>query len=73
MLQRNLELESGLFSNVDTRVEYYLQLSSTDLTTGLSIWEGEEPIIKEGSYAPRWGKKIHKCFINKLMPHMCFL
>lgn len=54
MLQRNLKLESGIFSSVDTRVEYYLQLTLTDLNTGLSIWEDEQPIIKEGSHAPTW-------------------
>ncbi|MBO7644928.1 MAG: penicillin-binding protein activator LpoB [Alphaproteobacteria bacterium] len=54
MLQRNLELESGWFSSTDTRVEYYLQLTLTDLKTGLSIWEDEQPIIKEGDHAPTW-------------------
>ncbi len=54
MLQRNLKLESGWFSSVDTRVEYYLQLTLTDLNTGLSIWEDEQPIIKEGTHAPTW-------------------
>ncbi len=54
MLQRNLKLESGWFSAVDTRVEYYLQLTLTDLKTGLSVWEDEQPIVKEGKYAPTW-------------------
>jgi len=54
MLQRNLKLESGIFSSVDTRVEYYLQLTLTDLNTGLSVWEDEQPIIKEGTHAPTW-------------------
>ena len=54
MLQRNLKLESGWLSSVDTRVEYYLQLTLTDLNTGLSVWEDEQPIIKEGSHAPTW-------------------
>ena len=54
MLQRNLKLESGWFSSVDTRVEYYLQLTLTDLKTGLSVWEDEEPIIKQGDHAPTW-------------------
>ncbi|MBR3147843.1 MAG: penicillin-binding protein activator LpoB [Alphaproteobacteria bacterium] len=54
MLQRNLKLESGWFSSVDTRVEYYLQLTLTDLKTGLSVWEDERPIIKEGKDAPTW-------------------
>jgi len=54
MLQRNLKLESGIFSSVDTRVEYYLQLTLTDLNTGLSVWEDEQPIIKEGTHVPTW-------------------
>lgn len=54
MIQRNLKLESGWFSSVDTRVEYYLQLTLTDLKTGLSVWEDEQPIVKEGSHAPTW-------------------
>ena len=54
MLLRKLKLESGWFSSVDTRVEYYLQLTLTDLKTGLSVWEDEQPIIKEGKDAPTW-------------------
>ena len=54
MIQRNLKLESGILSSVDTRVEYYLQLTLTDLKTGLSVWEDEQPIIKEGTHAPTW-------------------
>ena len=54
MLQRNLKIESGWFSSVDTRVEYYLQLTLTDLKTGLSVWEDEKPIVKEGDHAPTW-------------------
>ncbi|MFQ6760273.1 MAG: penicillin-binding protein activator LpoB [Alphaproteobacteria bacterium] len=54
MLQRNLKLESGWFSSVDTRVEYYLQLTLTDLKTGLAVWEDEQPIVKEGTHAPTW-------------------
>ena len=54
MLQRNLKIESGWFSSVDTRVEYYLQLTLTDLKTGLSVWEDEQPIVKEGDHAPTW-------------------
>lgn len=54
MLQRNMKLESGWFSSIDTRVEYYLQLTLTDLKTGLSVWEDEQPIIKEGDHAPTW-------------------
>ena len=54
MIQRNLKLQSGWFSSTDTRVEYYLQLTLTDLKTGLSVWEDEQPIVKEGDHAPTW-------------------
>lgn len=54
MLQRNLKLKSGWFSSVDTRVEYYLQMTLTDVKTGLALWEDEQPIIKEGDHAPTW-------------------
>ena len=54
MIQRNLKLDSGWFSSVDTRVEYYLQMTLTDLKSGLSVWEDEQPIIKEGKDAPTW-------------------
>ncbi|MBQ0013167.1 MAG: penicillin-binding protein activator LpoB [Proteobacteria bacterium] len=54
MIQRNLDTDSGWFSRVDTRVEYYLQLTLTDLKTGLSVWEDEEPILKTGTDAPTW-------------------
>lgn len=54
MIQRNLNIDSGWFSRVDTRVEYYLQMTLTDLKTGLSVWEGEEPILKTGTDAPTW-------------------
>lgn len=54
MLQRNLKLDPGWFSSVDERVEYYLQMTLTDLDTGLSVWEDEQPIIKEGKDAPTW-------------------
>lgn len=54
MLQRNIKLKSGWFSSTDTRVEYYLQLTLTDLKTGLSVWEDEQPIVKEGDHAPNW-------------------
>jgi PBP1b-binding outer membrane lipoprotein LpoB len=54
MLQRNLDLDAGWFSAVDTRVEYYLQLTLTDIKTGLSVWEDERPIVKEGADAPTW-------------------
>lgn len=54
MIQRNLKLQSGWFSSVDTRVEYYLQLALTNVKTGLTVWEDEKPIIKEGDHAPNW-------------------
>ena len=54
MIQRNLKLQSGWFSSVDTRVEYYLQLALTDVKTGLTVWEDEKPIVKEGDHAPTW-------------------
>jgi PBP1b-binding outer membrane lipoprotein LpoB len=54
MIQRNMKLKSGWFSSTDTRIEYYLQLTLTDLKTGLSIWENEQPIVKEGDHAPTW-------------------
>jgi len=54
MIQRNLQLQSGMFSSRNERVEYYLQLVLTDLRTGLSVWEDEKPILKEGRRAPRW-------------------
>ena len=54
MIQRNMKLQSGWLSSTDTRVEYYLQLTLTDLKTGLSVWEDEKPIIKEGDHAPTW-------------------
>lgn len=33
----------------EQQVEYYIQLSLTDLASGLAFWEGETPIIKRGS------------------------
>lgn len=43
ILQRNHK------AGKEQQVEYYIQLSLTDLTTGLAIWEAETPIIKRGS------------------------
>jgi hypothetical protein len=54
MIQRNLHVPGGTFSRSQERVEYYLQLVLTDLRTGLSTWEEERPIIKQGRNAPRW-------------------
>lgn len=49
IIQRNLKLDWG-----KERVEYLIQLSLTDLNTGLALWEDERPIIKEGDDAPTW-------------------
>jgi uncharacterized protein (TIGR02722 family) len=54
MIQRNLKIDSGWFDSRDTRVEYYLQLTLTNLKTGLTVWEDEQPIVKEGKDAPTW-------------------
>lgn len=44
IFQRNLR------QNEDTQqVEYYFQLTLTNLRNGLAVWEGETPIIKRGS------------------------
>lgn len=43
ILQRNHKVGG------EQQVEYYIQLSLTDLATGLAFWEGETPIIKRGS------------------------
>ena len=48
MIQRNIK------ESRKERVEYYFQLTLTDINTGLSVWEGTEPIIKRGSKAPTW-------------------
>ena len=45
ILQRNRKVGR------EQQVEYYLQLSLTDLTTGLALWEGESQVIKRGSNA----------------------
>ncbi|MDX1459347.1 MAG: hypothetical protein R3276_17270 [Marinobacter sp.] len=42
-MQRNHKVED------EQQVEYYFQLSLTDLRQGLAIWENETPIIKRGS------------------------
>lgn len=49
IIQKNLKLDWG-----KERVEYYFQLSLTDINTGLVVWEDEKPIIKEGKNAPIW-------------------
>lgn len=43
ILQRNHKVGK------EQQVEYYIQLSLTDLGSGLAIWEGETPIIKRGT------------------------
>lgn len=49
IIQKNLKLDWG-----KERVEYYFQLSLTDINSGLVVWEEEKPIIKEGDKAPIW-------------------
>ena len=49
IIQKNLKLDWG-----KERVEYYFQMSLTDINSGLVIWEEEKPIIKEGKEAPIW-------------------
>ncbi len=44
IIQRNNRVNSG-----EQLVEYYFQLTLTDLSNGLGIWEGETPIRKLGS------------------------
>ncbi len=54
MIQRNLPVQTGWFDRNDSRVEYYLQLTLSDVNTGLSVWEEEKPIVKEGTRVPTW-------------------
>jgi uncharacterized protein (TIGR02722 family) len=54
LIQKNLKLDKSFLSSSKERVEYYIQLSLTDLNTGLALWENETPIIKEGKKAPTW-------------------
>lgn len=44
ILQRNIRVDSST-----QRVEYYFQLSLTDINTGLALWEDERVIGKRGS------------------------
>ncbi len=44
IIQRNSTLTNG-----DTEVDYYMQLSLTDIKTGLAYWEGQTIIRKAGS------------------------
>lgn len=49
IIQKNISLGRN-----KTRVEYYVQLTLSDIESGLAFWEGETPIIKEGNKAPIW-------------------
>ena len=44
IIQRNVKVSSGI-----QQVEYYFQLTLTDINTGLAYWEGESVIGKRGS------------------------
>lgn len=44
IIQRNVRVNNGT-----QQVEYYFQLSLTDINTGLAFWEGESVIGKRGS------------------------
>jgi len=44
IIQRNVKVSSGT-----QQVEYYFQLTLTDINTGLASWEGESVIGKRGS------------------------
>lgn len=44
IIQRNIRVDRGT-----QQVEYYFQLSLTDINTGLAFWEGETVIGKRGS------------------------
>ncbi|MBU0736435.1 MAG: penicillin-binding protein activator LpoB [Proteobacteria bacterium] len=44
IIQRNVKVSSGT-----QQVEYYFQLTLTDINTGLAFWEGESVIGKRGS------------------------
>ena len=54
MIQRNFQLRTCWLCSSKERVEYYLQLTLTEVKTGLSVWEQVEPIVKEGRNAPTW-------------------
>lgn len=54
MIQRNLKVDTCWLCASKERVEYYLQMTLSDVRTGLSVWEDEQPIIKEGKRAPTW-------------------
>lgn len=46
ILQRNIKMQGG-----KQQIEYYFQLTLTDLASGLATWENEYPIIKRASNA----------------------
>lgn len=46
ILQRNIRMSGG-----KQQIEYYFQLTMTELASGLAVWENELPIIKRASNA----------------------
>jgi uncharacterized protein (TIGR02722 family) len=46
IIQRNLRMTGG-----KQQIEYYFQLTMTELASGLAVWENELPIIKRASNA----------------------
>jgi uncharacterized protein (TIGR02722 family) len=46
IIQRNLRMSGG-----KQQIEYYFQLTMTELASGLAVWENELPIIKRASNA----------------------
>ena len=46
IIQRNLRMGGG-----KQQIEYYFQLTMTELASGLAVWENELPIIKRASNA----------------------
>lgn len=44
IIQRNAKLSDG-----GMKVDYYIQLTLTDIKTGLAYWEGETVITKAGN------------------------
>jgi uncharacterized protein (TIGR02722 family) len=60
MIAPELSLSGQIFersiqiSRKKQQVEYYFQLSLTDITTGLAYWEGEEVISKRGKSVTKW-------------------
>jgi len=52
MIQRNVDVDTCWLCAPKQRVEYYFQMALTDIGTGLSVWEDQKPILKEGRNAP---------------------